>query len=414
MNRKMISAIVSISLFGCSSMHVSSPSADAKDAKGPLVARAFFGNDACLSAPSSSAKESAFAAAAASWFVGKAAEAVVDYVADAVAEAAKQDSETFTITGQSADYLFYMKETMRMRGCLYVAVAPVLPRATKWCEDGKTGNWYSSGTCETRAELIENWKQYRLGEPVFFAEIGMEFPDSGPTTAAIPKAYKVHYPNSISSIPVDKVKGLTITVSAAKPTKSSKTSGDIVLEIFMGGDGVTPKTVSANADLKTSGLWVVIPPSDGKEGKEFAGPVNLSVTVAETQNPTKWLQSIAKYVSANRQKAIDSIVKNLDPAKKEEAAKVEATAAIKAEGVVAAACTALSVQFSALELAKKNVSSGSNNEEKLRSGYALDAACANAKTILANTKLAAPPAAGKTLCGRADKPEETLTNLCSH
>lgn len=285
---------------------------------GPIIARAFFSNESCSGAAGTS--EFAGAPALVTAGVTKAAELAVGYIADAVAKAAEADKKTFTIVGQNADYLFSVQGgTVKMRSCLYVAVAPRVANA-KFCPPSKNdvrGNWYNSSSCQSAPqELVKKWEDWSLGTPTFYAEISFRKPKGGPDTALIPEVHKIYYPKPVSTMGEDKVKGFSILVSAAKPTKSNVTSGDTVLEVFIGGEGVTPKTVREDLSFRTSGLWVAVPAQDGKLGESFAGPVNLTVTVAETPNPTAWLQAVNSFIAANKQKAVDKIVSSADPATK--------------------------------------------------------------------------------------------------
>lgn len=387
----------------------------------PIIARAIFSDRVCPNDPDRGRSESVLSAAAASLLIGKAAEASVNYLNEAIIEAAKQDSQTFTITGQNPDYLFTAQDgKTRMRGCLFVIVAPRVTSG-QWCEKDQVGNWYNRITCrEPAPELKDKWEEWSLGTPVFFAEIGMVSPPGGPTNTVIPRAYKVYYPEPISTMAVDKVKGFTISVTASKPTKSTKSSGDVVLEVFLGGDGVTPRTVTNDATaLQTSGLWVNVPSAEGTIGSKYAGPVNLSVTVAETPHPTKWLQALATYSGENKQKAIDAIVAKVDPAAREQEEEAEIIDSLTLDGAASTACVNFSQQMAALASAQQDVKSGkgSTYEEKLQYGYALDAACTTTK-LLKRTTLASWEASSKSqsghLCGRAQDADVEITTLCSH
>lgn len=409
---RVLTVATLVAITGCASLGMNENAAK----QGPVIARAFFSDEACRSDPSRGEAESALGAAALSWLIGKAAEGAVNFVAGAIADAAKADRETFTVTGQSADYLFKVQgDKATARGCLYVVVAPRV-KGGKWCELGQKGHWYNAERCIATKEVAARWREWSLGTPTFFAEIGMTRPEGGPPGAVIPRAFKVYYPEPISTMDTDKVQGFTITVTATKPTKSTKTTGDVVLEVFLGGDGVTPKTVASDAALHTSGLWVVVPGVEGGVGSSFAGPVNLTVTVAETPHPTKWLQAVAKYVDENKQKAIDKIVAKTDSSKREAAEEAEAVDALKMQGTAATACVAFSTQMEKLSKASKAAGTGSTEEEKLRSGYALDEACSATK-LLKRTTQAAWEASGKSsgiLCDRAKDPDVEIGVLCTH
>jgi hypothetical protein len=383
---------------------------------GPVIARAFFSDNACVGTKGTS--ESLLGAAAATWVITKASELVVGYVTDAVAQAAKADKDTVTITGQNPDYLFKVQdEKARMRGCLYVVVAPRVTHG-QFCSSDKNvrGNWYNSASCKmAAAELVSKWSEWSLGTPTFFAEISFRQPEGGPVVTVIPEVRRIYYPQPISTMNEDKVKGFSILVTASKPTKSTKASGDTVLEVFLGGDGVTPKTVRSNQALQTSGLWVVVPAVEGGMGKDYAGPVNLTVTVAETPNPTAWLQAVAGFVAANKQKAIDMSVAKLDPAAVAKADAEEEASASKFRSNAANLCTTLSTEMAKLGQANNELMKGKHatSEERLRAGYALDSACETTRNAGDAAKVAWGLAerAGE-VCNRPKAPTLEIAGLC--
>ncbi len=383
---------------------------------GPVIARAFFSNQDCVGAKGVS--ESLLGAAAVTWGITKASEMVVGYVTDAVAQAAKADKETVTVTGQNTDYLFSVQgETVKMRGCLYVVVAPRVANG-KFCSpaEGAKGNWYNSASCtKASSELVSKWQEWSLGTPTFYAEISFRQPEGGPVVAVIPEVRKIYYPQPISTMKEDKVKGLSILVTASKPTKSTRASGDTVLEVFLGGDGVTPRTVRTKQSLQTSGLWVVVPTVEGGAGKSFAGPVNLTVTVAETPHPTAWLQSVASYVAANKQKAIDLAVAKLDPAAVAKAETEELANASKYRSNAADVCTALSTQMEKLQQAQVHFKTDqhASAEARLRAGYTVASECESTSNA-ANAAASAWSLAerGGPVCDRSKAPTEEIAGLC--
>jgi len=415
----MIISVLALLACGCTSVQPNNVVDDKSE--GPLIARALFTKQECESDPNKGKAESTVAVAATTWIIEKAADKAVNFFADAVRSAAEQDKNTFTISGQSADFIFNVQgEEITMNKCLYVIVAPRIQNST-WCEPNAEGNWHKSTTCMGPQELKDAWLKWDLGKPVFFAEIVMDSSRGGPVGVVIPNAYRIYYPAPISKIPIEKVKGLSISVTATKPTKSSKETGDIILEVFLGGDGVTPKAELNKSKLQTSGLWVVLPGMEGIIGKKFAGPVNLSVTLAETQNPTKWLQTVAKFVDENKQKAIEEIVKNTDPVKKAAAAQAEIVSKLSLEEAAATQCSSFSEQMDKLASAKKDVADnkGETEEEKLRFKYALDAACATTN-LSARTTLAAWIAAGnevstsKAFCKRKEGHDDEIKKICKY
>jgi hypothetical protein len=339
----------------------------------------------------------------------------VNHVASAVSEAAKEDRETYTVTGQNTDYLYSVAESKpKLRQCLYAVVAPNNGTG-EWCPEGATGNWFSSTSCQPgRLELIDRWKQWRLGTPKIYAEIGFEVPPEGPDNVLKPVLRRLYYPQPISDISSEKVKGITLMVSATKPTKSNRTSGDVVMEVFIGGDGLTPTKKVDTDSPWADGLFMSIPNSEGKLGAQFAVPVNLTVTFAETPNPTAWLQSVAKFVDANKQKAVDAIVQRADPAKREASELAEVTSDLQLEVASSAACTKLSSAVEAVQskYAESQQSTGTE-EEKLKRRYALDSACSTARLewLSAKNGWEAAGASGE-VCRRTSTIDATLSPLC--
>lgn len=413
MIRTIIVAALCLFLTACSHVQRRPEAAE----KNVVVARAFLSNESCPSAPDQGQSESAVAAAVVSWAIAKGAELVVNYVANAVGEAAKEDRETYTITGQNTDYLFSVSDSKpTLRKCLYAVVAPSGLNGD-WCEAGKAGNWYNTESCSVSVkELTDRWKEWGLGEPLIYAEIGLQTPSAGPETVLKPVIYRLHYPKPISSIAASKVKGLTLVVSAAKPSKSNRTSGDIALEIFIGGDGLTPNSrISANSPW-LNGLWAAIPPADGKLGSEFAVPVNMTVTFAETPHPTPWLQAVAKFVDANKQKAVDALVERVDPSKREAKEETEAVSSLNLLGAAAESCIKLSMKIEDLETKQKAARSGGTGEEGLKLKYGLDAACAVAQLQLRSSQSAwaATSLDQSNLChrGKSEAVRAKISSLC--
>lgn len=405
MLKKIACAVMSCSVSSCGYFDVKPRDSD----EGPVIARAFFSNQECVG--SKGKGESLFAASAISWAVTKTAEYAVGYVTDAIAAAAKADKETVTITGQNPDYLFKVEnEKPKMRGCLYVVVAPRVNQGELCSPSGK-GDWYNEDSCATDAvpELVEKWHDWSLGTPTFFAQISFRTPTGGPATTAIPEVYKIYYPKPVSTMKEDKVKGFSILVTASKPTKSTRLSGDTVLEVFIGGDGVTPKTVRTEQSLQTSGLWVATPPIDGTTGNLYAGPVNLTVTVAETPHPTQWLQSVNDFVASHKQDAIDKIVAASDPAAIAKAEADDAVNASKARISAQASCLTYSNEIEKLTEASNKLAIKQTSEEHLRAGYALAQQCEVARNAgemaAANWKLAGIKG---TTCNRDGDPVPAL------
>lgn len=419
MTRSFAPVFALAALSGCAQMEVR----DLGTEEGPLVARAMFSDEACSSDPKRATAESVFGPATTSWLIGKAAEGMVGYMTDALAEAARQDRDTVTISGQSPDYMYRIQGgKAKVRRCLYVVVAPRVGKG-EWCLPNRESHWYNKSSCspsDVPAEVREKWKEWSLGTPRLYAEIAMSIPEGGPSGIAIPKAYKVHYPKPVTGIDVEKLRGLTIAVSASKPTKSSKGSGETMFEVFLGGDGVTPTTVAGDSTVKTSGLWVKLPEPDGLLGDKYAGPVNLTVSVAESPHPTKWLQTIAKYVQENKQKAIDTIVRNVDPAARADTAQREVIDDLKIQLAAAKQCSEFSVQMGKLMLARNalNNRTSQDPEAALQSGYLLDATCAETKLAQRVTATAWSAAGGKVesrvhLCDRSKDPDEEILELCT-
>lgn len=381
-----------------------------------VIARAFMSNQACPSDPDRGQSESALAAAAISWLVSKGAELAVNHVANAVSEAAREDRETFTVTGQNTDYLYSVADAKpKLRQCLYVVVAPN-NGDWKWCSLKEPGNWFSSTRCQPQVkEIVDRWKQWRLGAPLVYAEIGFQVPEEGPDNVLRPILHRLYYPKPISNIPSEKVKGLTLMVSATKPTKSNRVSGDVVMEVFIGGDGLTPNKIVDTNNPWADGLWMAVPSSEGKLGSEFAVPVNLTVTFAETPNPTPWLQAVAKFVEANKQKAVDAIVERVDPAKREASQIAEETNDLQLDVTAAGACTKLSTALDTVQEKHTEYHAPTGRpEEKLRQRYALDSACASARLEFM-TATNAWNAAGLSgdFCRRSSPVDSTLLPLCN-
>ncbi|MGR3886117.1 hypothetical protein [Pseudomonas sp. 1152_12] len=412
MIKNVVVIVLGVFVAGCSYFDVKPRETE----EGPIIARAFFSDQACTGTQGVS--ESLLGAAAVTWGVTKASELVVGYVTDAVAQAAKADKETVTITGQNPDYLFKVQdEKIKMRGCLYVVVAPRVAEG-QFClpVKGKKGNWYNPVSCKTvSSELVSKWRDWSLGTPTFFAEISFRQPEGGPVVAVIPEVRKIYYPQPISTMKEDKVKGFSILVTASKPTKSTRVSGDTVLEVFLGGDGVTPRTVRAKQSLQTSGLWVVVPSVEGGAGKDFAGPVNLTVTVAETPHPTAWLQSVASFVAANKQKAVDMAVAKLDPKAVAKAEADELANASKYRSNAADLCTALSTEMEKLQQAQIHFKTGqfTSAEVRLRAGYAMDSACETTRNA-GNAAASAWSLAerGGQICNRSQDPKVEMAGMC--
>lgn len=373
-------------------------------------------NQPCPSDLDPGQSESALAAAAISWLVSKGAEMAVNHVANAVSEAAKEDRETFTVTGQNTDYLYSVSGTKsKLRQCLYVVVAPN-NGDWSWCPLKETGNWFNPNKCQPQVkEIVDRWKQWRLGSPLVYAEIGFQVPEEGPDNVLKPILHRLYYPKPISNIPSEKVKGLTLTVSATRPTKSNRVSGDVVMEVFIGGDGLTPNKVVDMNNPWADGLWMAVPSSEGKLGSEFAVPVNLAVTFAETPNPTPWLQAVAKFVEANKQKAVDAIVERVDPAKREASQEAEATNDLQLDVAAASACTKLSTAIDLVQAKHADLQAGTGSpEEKLRQKYALESACASARleSMAADNAWKAAGVPGN-VCHRSSPAESALKTSCN-
>lgn len=378
-----------------------------------LLTRAFLSNQPCPSDPGGEQEDAL--SAALSWVISKGAETVVNYVANAVGDAAREDRETYTLTGQSTDYLYQIAaDEPTLRQCLYVVVAPT-GQSGEFCPEAG-GNWFNARACNVQVdEISRRWREWRLGEPKLYAEIGLVVPRDGPNTALKPTIYRLYYPEPISGIPVSKVKGLTLMVSAAKPVRANRTSGDIVLEIFIGGDGLTPSAVIGPSTPWRDGLWTTVPSIEGVLGSAFAVPVNLTVTVAETPNPTPWLQAIAKYVEANKQKAVSAIVDRLDPGIREDKAENEVVSNLTLQASAAESCVQLSARMAEVQAKAVDYGSFSGDEEgKLARRYALDSACVAARLQIRSSRgawnLAGHSAA---LCHRTNGPDDIINGVCT-
>lgn len=387
--------------------------------QGTVIARAFFSNSACSA--SGGVSESALGVKALTFGVDKVSQWVVGYLTDAVAQAAKADRETVTIIGQNPDYLFGVQgETVRMRGCLYVVVAPRVKKG-EFCPQtaGKSqGNWYNPVNCKSGVaiEMVDKWKEWSLGTPTFFAQISFKVPKGGPASTVIPQVYKIYYPKPVTTMNEDKVKGFSILVSASKPGMSTQSTGDKVMEVFIGGDGVTPKTVSTDNSLQTSGLWVNLPAQEGEKGESYAGPVNLTVTVAETPHPTVWLQTIADFVATQKQPATDWLRAQVDPVAKAAAANAEEVAAATLRKSAHESCSAFSTQVEKLSESAEELSRNAyaNYEERQRALSAFAIGCDDANLAGSAATQAWEKAGLKgAVCLRDQAPKHQIKALCA-
>lgn len=334
----------------------------------------------------SGAYESALIADLAVKAAGVVAAEVVDQVAKAIEDAAEADSAPFIVKGSSPESLYYIveKNPIPMR-CLVVAVGAYKVGADS-CK-GNAETWLGKDvSCgEGLRTKMQSWG---MDAPKFYAEVLLAAPKKGPVGYLQPSIVRLYYPEPISELGARNVKDVALAI-----TGSSATAGlDGGKQVFSLGfasswlrPGIEYKVDVTSLQNSLYGLpipnfghWFAMPMDMKAVGTAggVGGPVNIETSFIEVPNPTKWLQTLNKFVAENKQKAKEDLKEQLElqvSEEKREARKAEEREASRTKLETALkSCPVYEAAVAKLELADTELTAAvPANQAKQKQDFAL-------------------------------------------
>lgn len=254
-----------------------------------------------------------------------AVDSVIDWLSDALVQAAKEDREGRATRALSAAYLWWSAPARAERGLMSCAVVTVSRSSpARWCEDG-SGPFAidAPAVCRYFAEpqpavaraaslAPANWSGNSL--PALYAEIRLEPATDG--RGVLPRLVALYYPQGIHGgrFAGDVPRTLQLSVAATTP-EGAAALGSLVLHV----DGAVPaRGVQTGTLMPTAGanVWAAvlsIPPRYA--APEFGGPiipVNVTAEVRETGNPDPFLQALSTAFARHRTTIAEGAALNID------------------------------------------------------------------------------------------------------